>query len=62
MKHVHYDEVYVLKGWGMVYSGENGAPFRVGDAVYIPPGEVPHFEAGPHGPAAFLCLIPKSGK
>jgi len=54
--------VYVLEGRGTVYSGDNGAPLRTADVVYIPPGEVHHFEAGPDGPARFLWLIPESGK
>jgi len=63
-RHAHpwEHEVYVLEGEGTLLRMSGDEPFRPGDVVFVPSGEVHSFTAGPGASVAFLCLIPKEGK
>ena len=53
--HAWEHEVYILEGEGMIFGNGEERPFRAGDVVYMPPGEVHHFDIDPvhrrRGPA-----------
>ncbi|MFP4028119.1 MAG: cupin domain-containing protein [Candidatus Brocadiia bacterium] len=54
-------EVYILEGSGVAVTEDGERPFEPGDVFFMPGGERHRFRAGEDG-AAFICLIPKSGK
>jgi quercetin dioxygenase-like cupin family protein len=60
--HAWEHEVYVLEGEGSVFCDGARERFRAGDFVYVPPGAEHCFAADAGVDAAFLCIIPKSGR
>jgi quercetin dioxygenase-like cupin family protein len=60
-QHAWEHEVYVLEGAGSVFSAAGEASLAAGSAVFVEPGELHQFRAGPAG-MKFLCIIPSSGK
>jgi quercetin dioxygenase-like cupin family protein len=51
-------EVFILKGEGIVVSGEGERKFRAGDVIFIPPNEKHQFKNNGEETVKFLCLIP----
>jgi quercetin dioxygenase-like cupin family protein len=51
-------EVFILKGEGVVFDGENSAPFKANDIVFIPSEERHQFKNTSKKQLKFLCLIP----
>jgi quercetin dioxygenase-like cupin family protein len=54
-------EVYILAGGGSAVSAEGERPIAPGTALFVEPGEVHQFRAGPEG-LKMLCIIPPNGK
>ncbi|TAJ45498.1 cupin domain-containing protein [Methanofollis fontis] len=48
---------YVLAGEGRMHIGEENAPLREGQAVYIPPGAVQWIENTGEGDLLFLAIV-----
>ena len=59
-QHVHEweHEVYILEGEGSIVGNDIKLPLRPGDAVFVPGGELHHFESAGSQPLKMLCLIP----
>ncbi|MBI4515370.1 MAG: cupin domain-containing protein [Deltaproteobacteria bacterium] len=55
-QHPWEHEVYVLAGSGSVHGAEGERPLRVGDAVFIGPGELHQFRS--QAGMQFICCIP----
>jgi len=60
-QHAWEHEVYVLEGGGSAVSAQGERAISPGTAVFVEPGEVHQFRAGPGG-MKMLCIIPSSGK
>jgi mannose-6-phosphate isomerase-like protein (cupin superfamily) len=48
---------YILEGEGLMHIGEEAAPVRPGQAVYIPPNAVQWIENTGEGDLVFLCIV-----
>jgi quercetin dioxygenase-like cupin family protein len=62
-RHTHpwEHEIYILEGSGWAVSAQGDSPLSPGSAVFVEPGEVHQFRAGPGG-LQLLCIIPSSGE
>ena len=57
--HAWEHEVYVLKGAGTVFEGNNEHRLAPGDAILVPADEEHQFRAAADQPLEFLCIIPR---
>lgn len=57
-QHEHEHECLILKGSGLVKSEQGDRPFKPGDVLFIPPGEMHQFCNTGEEPCEFICLIP----
>jgi len=62
--HVHpwEHEVFILEGEGQLFNGEKAVPFKVDDAVFVPPNERHQFKNNGKELLKFICLIPYTQK
>lgn len=51
-------EVFILRGGGELQTEEGRHPFKEGDAVFVPPGEIHSFVNTGKQPLQLLCMIP----
>jgi len=51
-------EVFILEGEGRLVGQENTTELRAGDFVFVPGGEMHHFESAGDAMMKMLCLIP----
>ena len=56
--HPYEHEVYVLKGEGVVYEGDEQHPLTPGSVVYVKPDEIHQFRNTGDEPLEFLCMVP----
>lgn len=58
--HEHHweHEVFILEGEGLIFDGERTIPFKIGNAVFVPPDERHQFKNNTKKPLKILCLIP----
>jgi quercetin dioxygenase-like cupin family protein len=59
-KHPYEHEVFIVKGYGAVKSGDKEIPLTPGVAVFVPGGEEHQWiNLKDDGPFGFVCVIPK---
>ena len=51
-------EVFILEGKGRLVGQDNTSELKEGDFVFVPGGEVHHFESDGDAMMKMLCLIP----
>ena len=56
--HVWEHEVFILKGQGTVLGAPGEEPFKAGDVILMPGGEIHQFKNTGAAPVEMLCLIP----
>ncbi len=56
--HPHEHELYFVEGTGYVRTKDGNDPFKPGDFVFIPGGEMHQFVNDSINVCRFLCLIP----
>ncbi|UCG87544.1 MAG: cupin domain-containing protein [Gemmatimonadota bacterium] len=56
-RHRHPHSVVVLRGSGQVTLGDEAHDLEPFDCVYVAPGTVHQFRAGPREPLGFLCVV-----
>jgi quercetin dioxygenase-like cupin family protein len=57
-KHPWEHEVFILEGAGRLLDGEKATPFKEGDVVFVPGGEMHQFLPDGKMLLRFICLIP----
>ncbi|MBW1773067.1 MAG: cupin domain-containing protein [Deltaproteobacteria bacterium] len=58
--HPFEHEVFVIKGQGLIRSGDKSLTIKAGDAIYIAPDEPHQFlSLGEEESLGFICIIPK---
>jgi len=57
-KHPFEHEVFVVKGEGVIKSGETETKIKPGDAIFIAPNELHQFFNFRKDPVGFICIIP----
>lgn len=56
--HAWEHEVFIVEGTGTLVGEGTSHPLRPGDSVFVPGGEVYHFESSPGTVMKMLCLVP----
>ena len=56
--HAWEHEFFILEGEGKLMGDGISYPLQKGDAGFVPPGEIHHFESTPDTTMKMLCLIP----
>ena len=51
-------EVFIIEGNGKLMGDGEEMPLKSGDAVFVPGGEIHHFESAGQQTMKMLCLIP----
>ena len=57
-QHDYEHEILVLSGAGVARSEQGDRPFKSGDVIFVPAGEMHQFVNTGTEPAEFICLIP----
>lgn len=59
--HTYEEAIYILEGEGIVWAGDEQAPFRPGTSIYLPPGVHHCLENPSSGPIRLLGVFYPSG-
>ena len=51
-------EVFILRGEGQLFDGNNTFSFKTGDVIFVPPNEQHQFRNIGNKTLEFICLIP----
>lgn len=57
-RHDYEHECVILKGTGIIKSEQGDRPFKPGDVLFVPPGEMHQFVNTSDEAVEFICLIP----
>ncbi len=60
-EHPWEHEVFILRGGGVVVSGDRESPFVPHDAIYVAPNERHQFRNTGDEDVQFICVIPATG-
>ncbi|MBN1105378.1 MAG: cupin domain-containing protein [Deltaproteobacteria bacterium] len=58
-RHPFEHEIFVIKGKGIIKSGQHEVRIQEGDAIYIAPDELHQFFSLGEETLGFICVIPK---